>query len=665
MFTGLGGASAFAQSASPPLTRAAPQALDVPYLPQSILLCGGAALAMVERWWGRRGVFAEDFAALVHPELGGIRTGDLANAARARGWETRVLRGTPEQIRKLLESGEPVVALIQVAPARFHFVVLLGWSGGTVTYHDPARGPFLTLDESSFLTRWSGADRWAMVIRPAGPPTTKATVAPDPAPVDSLPCPPWLDRAVDAANLKNLPEAERLLDQAGRVCPDQPLVLRETAGVRFKQGRYADAAAIAGQYLERVPADAAGWQLLASSRYLAGDAEGALAAWNQLGRPTVDLLRIDGTRGIRFKEIAGAASVPVGTVLTPSTLALARRRVSEVPALRRASVAYQPVPGGIVEVRVAVVERPVMDRGWRIVAAGAIRALAQQEAALDVATPTGAGELWSGSWRWAESRPRAAFGVDIPGRVGFPGVLGLEGTSERFRFPNIEETRRTGAVRFGGWLTANLRPTAELRVERWSEHRDYLALSAGTELRALANRLALTVTGARALATSAQRSYSTGSARAMWVSAPDLGRPEWSARFGVEWAGNGAPAGAWPVAGGAMPWAVPLRAHSLDEATLLAGRGIVHGGVAGDYPVARMGPLVFAAGAFVDAARLSAPFDAVARRTYVDGGLGLRIGLGDGSLGVLRIDYAHGLMDRSSALSVGVHRSWPLFERAH
>ena len=79
----------------------APAPLAVPYLPQSTLLCGGAALAMVERWWGRRGVFAEDFAALVRPELGGIRTTDLAQAATDRGWDTRLLEGTKQCLNLL------------------------------------------------------------------------------------------------------------------------------------------------------------------------------------------------------------------------------------------------------------------------------------------------------------------------------------------------------------------------------------------------------------------------------------------------------------------------------------------------------------------------------------------------------------------------------------
>jgi hypothetical protein len=35
--------------------------LDVPFISQSELLCGGAAAAMVLRYWGERGISAETF----------------------------------------------------------------------------------------------------------------------------------------------------------------------------------------------------------------------------------------------------------------------------------------------------------------------------------------------------------------------------------------------------------------------------------------------------------------------------------------------------------------------------------------------------------------------------------------------------------------------------
>src|SRR6267142_130590 len=47
--------------------------LDVPYVPQSEALCGGAALAMVLRYWGEPRVRAEDFGRLIAPGEQGIR----------------------------------------------------------------------------------------------------------------------------------------------------------------------------------------------------------------------------------------------------------------------------------------------------------------------------------------------------------------------------------------------------------------------------------------------------------------------------------------------------------------------------------------------------------------------------------------------------------------
>ena len=204
-----------AGESTPPL---APAVLAVPYLPQSTLLCGGAALAMVERWWGRRGVFAEDFAALVRPELGGILTTDLARAAQDRGWDTRLLGGTPEAVATSVEAGVPVIALIEVARDQYHFVVVLSWSGGRVVYHDPADAPNRAVEEAQFLSKWDGARRWALAVRP-GAAVAPTPMRPDSQPLAAMPCAPWVDQALDAAGAGRLEEAVRLLEEAERACP--------------------------------------------------------------------------------------------------------------------------------------------------------------------------------------------------------------------------------------------------------------------------------------------------------------------------------------------------------------------------------------------------------------------------------------------------------------
>ncbi|NQU41681.1 C39 family peptidase [bacterium] len=669
-----------------------PVVLDVPYLAQSFLLCGGAAVAMVERWWGVRGVYAQDFAGLVRPSSGGILTTELVAATSARGWDTRVFRGTPEGVQRSLREGVPVVALIQVAADRYHYVVVLGWSDGSVVFHDPATAPYATLDERSFLDRWTGADRWALVVLPET--SLAEAVVPETVPPEAvvptvagadggtlpgeptLPCPPWLNGALDAVTAGRLDDASGLLAEAGRACPDEPLILRETAGVRFKQGRDAEVIRLASEYLAIVPDDDFAWQLLATSRYRAGDRDGALLAWNRIGRPTVDLVRIDGVREIRFREFSKAISAPPGTPLTPSRLALARRRLSDIPALSRASVGYQPVPGGLVEVRASMVERPRVDRAWRLAAEGAIRAAAQNEVGIEIASPTGGGELWTASWRWAPARPRGVLRLEMPVGAAFPGILTIEGDWERFRFAldsartiGSEETRRSAGVGFGGWVTPSLRPSAALRFERWSGSRRYLAASMSAEVRARNDRFVLGARTEYAVALTDQPSFTSGGTQAAWASSLGLNRTAWSARLGFDWVGGGAPLGSWPLAGGNLSWALPLRAHSLIDDGLIKGRSvgrtITSAGLAGDRPFYRNGPLIVAAGLFLDAARIAHAADgSTDAHFHLDGGGGLRLGLADGQLGVLRIDLARSLItDRYTLLTLGVHRNWPLFHQ--
>lgn len=673
---GLAGRSVLAQALPLEPSTGPPAVLDVPYLPQSVLLCGGAAIAMVERWWGRRGVYADDFAHLVRPPLGGILTTDLEETVRARGWDTHAFRGTPGLVRQALRDGIPVVALIEVAEARYHYVVVIGWTDGQVVYHDPAGAPFTAATEARFLARWARADHWALVIQPAataGAATvrTDAKVG-DPSPIDSMPCRPWLDRALDAAAANRMDEAVELLGESRRACPAEPVALRELAGVKFKQGRHAEAVGLAAEYVALVPGDSIGWQLLATTRFLTGDLDGALDAWNEIGRPTVDLVRIDGIRNIRFRTIADAMAVPHGTVLSSSRLALARRRVTDVPALRGAAVEYWPVSDGRIEVHVAVLERPKVERVWSLATAGVLRAIAQDEVGVEVATPTGAGELWTAHWRWESARPRIAFQVEMPLEVRFHGVVRIEGAWERFRFaPDSaeatarEETRRSAGIGLGGWVTAAVRPSATLRLDRWSEDRNYLTLSLGAEFRAQGNRFTLDAMVEQAVALSLHPSHTRWGADARWASSLGLGRPAWSARLGFDWVSPATPQGAWPIAGGNLAWAIPLRAHRATADGGLtgrsAGRGIMHAGLSGDHPVLHAGLLTIAVGTFLDGAEVIAPVaGSVRNRFYLDGGGGLRIGVADGQLGVLRIDLARGLLaDPRWALTVGVHQGWP------
>jgi hypothetical protein len=648
-----------------------PVVLQVPYVAQSELLCGGAAVAMVERWWGRRGVYAEEFASLVRHDSGGILTTELLLATRARGWQAEAIHGTPILVQQSLQDSVPVVALIRVASNRFHYVVIVGWNVDQVVFHDPAVRPFATLSVKRFLERWSGADRWAMLIRPEAPVTTPPTPRPDQAAAsDSLPCRPWLDQAADAAAINHLDDADRLLATAATACPAEPLILRELAGVRFRQGRQAEAVRLADEYVRRDPVDTLGWQLLATSRYLTGNASDALVAWNAIGRPAVDLVRIDGSQHIRFSPMADAIAIPPGVLLTPARLALAQRRIADIPALALARVSYVAVTGGVVEVRAAVVERPVLEPIPWLLVSGALHAVARSEVGLTVSTPLGIGESWTVQWRWESADPREAFRADIPARIGVPGVIELESSWDQYHFGAgvASEQRRTAAASFSNWLDRNIETLTSVRLDRWSgaAEENFLVLSLGAAVHVLHDHVVLLAEGEKGAPLDDSAAYVELRTRMAWHSSAEASSISWSARLGGDWTGAGAPRGLWPIAGGDVARDIPLRAHAfiVDDA-LPAARsalGIVHGGVAGDRSIAAFGALNLGVGLFLDAADIMAPSNGAAGATwYLDAGAGLRVAFVGAQSAAMRIDVARGLLaDRRWAVSVGLEQPWPL-----
>ena len=78
--------------------------LDVPYVPQSEALCGGAAVAMVMRYWGATGIHAESFSSLVDPGQQGIRGEDLISDVTRRGLSATSFRGDAMLVQRSLEA---------------------------------------------------------------------------------------------------------------------------------------------------------------------------------------------------------------------------------------------------------------------------------------------------------------------------------------------------------------------------------------------------------------------------------------------------------------------------------------------------------------------------------------------------------------------------------
>jgi predicted double-glycine peptidase len=156
----LGGVTARAETAE--------RILDVPFVSQSENLCGGAAVAMVLRYWGERGVFAEDFSPFLNASGSGIATDQLVEAVEARGTSAFSFHPDEASARHHLDVGRPLVVLLEVGPDRYHYVVLVGFSAekDEVIVHDPVWGAFRRFESEAFRERWSGSGRWALLILP-------------------------------------------------------------------------------------------------------------------------------------------------------------------------------------------------------------------------------------------------------------------------------------------------------------------------------------------------------------------------------------------------------------------------------------------------------------------------------------------------------------------
>jgi hypothetical protein len=652
--TAAGSTPALAQSTHPlPL-------IDVPYLPQSEALCGGAAIAMVMRYWGETGVYAETFSDLIDPEAQGIRGRELMRALEERGYETASFEGDLDQIRRTLAARRPAVALIEDRPGRFHYVVIVGLRDERIVVHDPARSPFRVIEAAEFLHAWAPAKAWMMIAQPraAGArPLPRAdgnagADASDTSMSNSL-CAGMVEEGVRLSGRGDLAASERVFRLATTECPDDPGPWRELAGVHVLRGDWRQASAAARLALDRDPQDQHAIRILATSLFLSGARDDALNVWNRIESPVIDLVEIRGLEQTRYAVAAKALDLAPQTLLTSGRLQRARKRLDAIPSILGSHVSYEPDENENAKVVAAVVERPVVPAGLISLAAIGARMVSDRVLRVDLAGPAGEGELWSGAWRWWENRPRVEFGMAAPSPFG--GVWSLVAFGEKQTYgggaSEIVERRRGLALKATDWLTGSTRLRAGVSFDRWPAGMT-TALNAGVarafdEDRGRASVDATLVAGAFETAVLALNGE--------WQSANERMGPVWLFRAGVTRTGNRAPFALWPGAGVGQGRDLLLRAHSLLHDGVIRGvfgRQVSHGGVEWrDWRWSVLRTVRIAPAMFLDVARADRVPAFGDDRAHVDVGAGLRIAVP--GAGVLRIDLGRGLRDGSTALSIG------------
>src|SRR5947207_2466226 len=169
----------------------ASSAIDVPYLPQTDALVGGAAVAMVFRYWGDAHADVQEFASLVDRRAGGIANDVLADAVTKRGWRVGRMEGSLGALTARVRDGQPVIVLVPDRGNRYHYVVVTGVNEDGVIVHDPAWGPSRAIRAPDFERAWRTAKFWSLIIMPPVAPAlveANQTPAAEASPTAPDPC---------------------------------------------------------------------------------------------------------------------------------------------------------------------------------------------------------------------------------------------------------------------------------------------------------------------------------------------------------------------------------------------------------------------------------------------------------------------------------------------
>ena len=670
---------------------AAALVLSVPYLPQTDALCGGAAAAMVFRFWGDAHAGVQQFAPLVDRRAGGIASDALVRAIVARGWTADRVDGSLASIDGQLAHGEPVIVLLAERRSRYHYVVVIGHANGAIVVHDPAWGPNREIPETEFMTRWGGSGRWALSVTPKvplKPDTTSDRAATyvvsgfsrtdgggfswtgdaslgrtDAAQHDD--CDAALDRAINEVRAHGVDSADRILGAVRARCPRSAGPLRELAGVRFAQQRWHDAASLARQALAIDPHDAYASDVLGSSLFMLDDPVAALRAWNRIGKPILDRVRISGLRHARYEAIDEAIGLTSGVLLTADDFEQARRRLDELPDRATARLDVRPDADGFAAVDIVIVERAAVPKSagaWAVIGVGA---LVDRQVTATLPGFSREGETWKASYRWWEHRPRAEVEFAAPRFAGLPGIWRVNASweSQAYEFgsgaPQVTEERAHADVSVSDWFTPRWRYTARTGVDGWTGDHRAMFVGGSIERRLAHDRISLRGDADTWFAAASTPAFSSTDARASWISAPVV-REGWTtlAIGGVQHVSDGAPFALWPGAGDGHERDALLRAHPmLDEGVLSVttdsafGRTLTFGTIEAQRWVATRWPVDVGVAGFIDAAH-AADRNVGGPTTQVDIGAGLRLRL-PGMSHVLRIDAAHGLRDGANAVTIG------------
>jgi ABC-type bacteriocin/lantibiotic exporter with double-glycine peptidase domain len=140
---------------------------DVPFYPQEDYQCGPASLASVLNFWNVHADPEEIGREIFSKSARGTLTIDMMLYAQRKGLHVEQFKGSMEAVRSSVESGHPLIVLVDYGKTIFqmnHFMVVTGYtSEGVIVHSGRIQNKFL--NESEFMSTWKKTDYWTLLIK--------------------------------------------------------------------------------------------------------------------------------------------------------------------------------------------------------------------------------------------------------------------------------------------------------------------------------------------------------------------------------------------------------------------------------------------------------------------------------------------------------------------
>ncbi len=221
------------------------QITGIPYYEQEASQCGPAALSMVSGYYRRNYTIEELSPALITPEGGGSLATDMFGAARRLGFVAFTLAPDLHAVLREVAAGRPVIVLMNLGFSWYPV-----WHYGVITGYDlpsdrivlrSGRSSEEILTTTSFEHVWGRADRWTLLVLPAGELRTQNDVN------KLLPAAYGLERA------KRYAEAGQTYAYITSLSPEQQPAWIGWANSLFSSGRAEDACNVLAEARKRFP----------------------------------------------------------------------------------------------------------------------------------------------------------------------------------------------------------------------------------------------------------------------------------------------------------------------------------------------------------------------------------------------------------------------------